>query len=69
MSIPSLKLVQVECPECGSTHHRPMRVSAEDPPETVRKTCLAPHPMRGADFDGCGETVALRVLSVEEVDS
>ncbi|EMA14008.1 hypothetical protein C435_16290 [Haloarcula marismortui ATCC 33799] len=38
----------------------------ENPPETINSECYAPHPSRGADFDGCGETVELDVIEVSE---
>jgi len=63
----SLKSVKVRCPECGATHYRPERVSAEDPPETLEKTCIAPHPNRGADFEGCGVVQDLEVVEVNDV--
>jgi len=68
MSVPSLKSVKVRCPRCDATHYRPRRVSSEEPPETIRATCLGPHPNRGADFEGCGETVRLVVEEVSEID-
>jgi hypothetical protein len=46
--------VKVCCPHCSATHVRPARAERDDLPETLRKTCLAPHPSRGADFEGCG---------------
>ena len=64
----SLKSVKLRCPECGATHHRPERVSSEDPPDTLEKTCLGSHPAREVDFEGCGEILALEVVEVKELD-
>ena len=58
--------VTVKCPGCGATHVRPRRVDVENPPETINGECYAPHPSRGADFDGCGETTELDVIEVSE---
>lgn|GEM_PF-6406166 len=62
----TLKAVKVECPSCEATHVRPKRVDAENPPETITGECYAPHPARGADFEGCGEDVDLRVVEVRD---
>lgn len=67
-SLESLKAVTVRCPDCDATHVRPERVPMDDPPERVEGTCYAPHPDRGADFEGCGETVDLIVEEVNEID-
>ena len=62
-----LQAVQVECPDCDATHVRPERVDPETPPATIEGTCYAPHPARGADFEGCGEDVDLQVIEVNDV--
>lgn len=62
----TLKGVKLECPNCGATHVRRRRVDADDPPETIHATCIAPHPNRNADFEGCGEDRDLRVLEVRD---
>ena len=64
----SLKSVKVRCPECGATHYRLERISADDPPDSLEKRCIAPHPNRGDDFNGCGETLDLEVVEVSEID-
>jgi hypothetical protein len=64
-----LQSVRVQCPECGATHCRPLRVDPEDPPETIENECIPHHPMRDAGFAGCGETLDLVVVDVEEVGS
>ena len=61
-----LRSVRVRCPDCDATHCRPMRVDPDDPPETVTNTCIAPHPERGADFEGCGEDVELQIVEVRD---
>ena len=57
--------VTVKCPDCEATHVRPRRFSPSNPPETIEGECYAPHPGRGADFEGCGEDVELDVVEVE----
>ena len=58
--------VELRCPECDATHVRPRRVDPDDKPETIEGECYAPHPARGADFEGCGEVVELEVVEWRE---
>lgn len=58
--------ITLKCPDCGATHVRPRRIDPDAPPETIEGTCYAPHPMRSADFEGCGEEFELKVIEVEE---
>lgn len=66
MAITTLKEVYLRCPECSAEHCRPERVDLDDPPETIEKKCIPPHPARGNIFNGCGEVVELEVIRVEE---
>jgi hypothetical protein len=66
MSSQTLAAVTVTCPDCDATHVRPRRIDLENPPETITGECYAPHPSRGADFEGCGETVELDVVEVSD---
>jgi len=57
--------MKLRCPECGATHYRLERVSVEDPPDTLEKKCIDPHPACGVDFEGCGKVLELEVVEVE----
>lgn len=60
--------VRVRCPECGAEHCRPEWIDPNDPPETLEKTCIAPHPSRNAGFDGCGDEMELEVVEWSEAE-
>lgn len=67
--IQPLSAVKVRCTDCGATHVKPERVDREDPPETMTGKCYAPHPSRGAEFEGCGkEDADLEVVEVNNVE-
>jgi len=61
-----LMAAEVVCPDCEATHVRPEYVKNGERPETVKGECYAPHPNRGADFEGCGEDVELDVVEWRE---
>lgn len=68
MTLTTLKAVTVECTDCGAQHVKPERVDGDDPAETITGRCYAPHPARGADFEGCGQdAVELLVVEVDDV--
>jgi hypothetical protein len=58
--------VRYRCPKCDATHCRPVRIDGDEPPATQENTCIAPHPERGADFEGCGEDVELEAIAWRE---
>jgi hypothetical protein len=55
--------VKYECPDCDATHVRPERIDPDDGAYTKTGECYAPHPNRGADFEGCGEEVDLEAIA------
>ncbi len=63
-----LMAVEVRCPECDATHVRPEYIKNTENNDTIEGECYAPHPGRGADFEGCGETVELEVVEFRELD-
>ena len=58
--------VRYRCPECDATHVRPEYIDGEEPEQTREGECYAPHPARGADFEGCGNEVELEAVAWRE---
>lgn len=59
--------VRYRCPECGATHVRPRHIEGE-PPRRHENTCIAPHSMRDAGFEGCGNDVNLIAIAYRADD-